>query len=60
MIWDIEDLSKRPPWRVNISNDITSLSNYFITSEGKDLIELLMNVLEKAQKTNSDIYVESR
>ncbi|RYI28803.1 hypothetical protein EVU96_12785 [Bacillus infantis] len=59
VIWDIEDLSKRPPWGVNISNDITNLSNYFITSEGKDLIELLMNALEKGQKTNSDVYIES-
>lgn len=59
VIWDIEDLSKRPPWGDNISKDITNLSNYFITSEGEDLIDILMKALEKGLKTNSDVYIES-
>ena len=59
VIWDIEDLSKRPPWGDNISKDITSLSNYFITSEGEDLIDMLTKALEKGQKTNSDVYIEN-
>jgi hypothetical protein len=28
VVWDIEDLSKQPPWGDKISPDITSLSNY--------------------------------
>ncbi|MET3656330.1 hypothetical protein ABIC55_001414 [Sporosarcina psychrophila] len=59
VIWDIEDLSKRPPWGENISKDISNLSNYFITSEGENLMEMLMKVLEKGQKTNSDVYIEN-
>lgn len=59
VIWDIEDLSKRPPWGDNISKDITNLSNYFVTSEGEDLIGMLMKALEKGLKTNSDVYIES-
>lgn len=59
VIWDIDDLSKSPPWGDNISKDITTLSNYFITSEGEDLIDMLMKALEKGQKTNSDVYIES-
>lgn len=59
VIWDIEDLSKRPPWGNNISRDITNLSNYFITSEGEDLIELLMKALENGMKTNSDVFIET-
>ncbi|QTD39542.1 immunity 70 family protein [Sporosarcina sp. Te-1] len=59
VIWDIDDLSKRPPWGDNISNDITNLSNYFVTSEGEDLINMLMKALEKGKKTNSDVYIES-
>ncbi len=58
VIWDIEDLSKRPPWGDNISKDITNLSNYFITSEGEDLIDILIKALEKGLKTNSDVYIE--
>ena len=59
VIWDIDDLSKSPPWGDNISKDITNLSNYFITSEGEDLIDMLMKALEKGQKTNSDVYIEN-
>lgn len=59
VIWDIDDLSKSPPWGDNISKDITNLSNYFITSEGEDLIDMLMKALEKGKKTNSDVYIES-
>lgn len=58
VIWDIEDLSKRPPWGDNISKDITNLSNYFITSEGKGVIDLLVKALEKGLKTNSDVYID--
>ena len=59
VIWDIDNLSKSPPWGDNISKDITNLSNYFITSEGEDLVDMLMKALEKGQKTNSDVYIES-
>ncbi|MFJ5771359.1 immunity 70 family protein [Psychrobacillus sp. NPDC093180] len=59
VIWDIDDLSKRPPWEDNISKEISNLSNYFITSEGEDLIDMLMKVLRKGLKTNSDVYIEN-
>ncbi|MFC7394272.1 immunity 70 family protein [Scopulibacillus cellulosilyticus] len=59
VVWDIDNLSKNPPWGDNISNDITNLSNYFVTSEGEDLISLLRTALEKGLKTNSDVYIES-
>ena len=29
IIWDIDDLSKEPPWEVPISEEITDLANYF-------------------------------
>lgn len=41
VIWDIEDISKTPPWGDNISDEITDLSNYFVTSDGEDLITIL-------------------
>lgn len=47
VIWDIEDRKKNPPWGNNISPDITNLSNYFVTSTGRDLIGLLTEVLEE-------------
>ena len=52
VVWDIEDKSKQPPWGKNISKDITSLENYFVTSTGRDLITTLLEALEDAvQKT---------
>jgi len=51
-----EDLSKRPPWGDNISSDITSLANYFITNDGKDLIDVLLMAI--GDPLNSKIDVE--
>lgn len=59
VVWDIEDLTKRPPWGNNISNDITDLSNYFVTSEGEDLITIFRHALEKAKEINSPIKIET-
>ena len=59
VIWDIEDLSKQPPWGNNISKDITDLSNYFVTSDGNDFLTILCHALEKAQEVNSEIEIKS-
>jgi len=59
VIWDIEDISKTPPWGDNISDEITDLSNYFVTSDGEDLITILKKALNKALKVKSDIEIES-
>ena len=48
VVWDIENLSKQPPWGTNISSDITDLSNYFVTSSGDDFITVFFHALEKA------------
>ena len=44
-MWYIEDISKQPPWGKNISSDITDLSNYIITSDGRDLISVILMAL---------------
>ncbi|MDR0949324.1 MAG: immunity 70 family protein [Lachnospiraceae bacterium] len=59
VIWDIEDLSKQPPWGNNISKEITDLSNYFVTSDGKDLINVLRSALEKAIALKTSLKIES-
>jgi 2,3-bisphosphoglycerate-dependent phosphoglycerate mutase len=45
VVWDINKRTAVPPWGSNISPEITDLSNYFVTSTGKDLIEVLSNCL---------------
>ncbi|MBE6035975.1 MAG: hypothetical protein E7222_14950 [Clostridiales bacterium] len=59
VIWDIDDLAKQPPWGINISKEITNLSNYFVTSDGKDFISVFSHALEKAKETNSEIEIKS-
>ena len=49
MIWDIEDRAKIPPWGSDISTDVTNLANYFVTSTGRDLIDLLKEALEASR-----------
>lgn len=41
VVWDIEDVSQKPPWGDNISSKVTSLANYFATGDGKTFIEIL-------------------
>ena len=58
VIWDIEDLSLQPPWGNNISDDVTDLSNYFVTSDGRDLIEVILEAFDYALENESDCYIE--
>ena len=59
VVWDIDDLSKRPPWGDNISADITDLSNYFVTNEGEDFIEVLKEALEKTLELKEKLLIEA-
>lgn len=59
VVWDIENLELMPSWGNDISSEITNLSNYFVTSEGEDLITLLSNALNKAKNLNEDICVDT-
>ena len=57
VVWDIENLGARPPWGSNIASDITDLSNYFVTSTGRDLFEVLIECLEAAQRRGIDVLI---
>lgn len=59
VVWDIEDLSKQPPWGANISEEITDLSNYFVTSSGEDLIILLKHALDKAKELKVSLKINT-
>lgn len=59
VIWDIEDLSKQPPWGNEISKDITDLSNYFVTSDGEDFLSVFFRALVKAKENNTSIEIQS-
>ncbi|MDE7429468.1 MAG: immunity 70 family protein [Lachnospiraceae bacterium] len=59
VVWNIEDLSEQPPWGNDISEDITDLSNYFVTSEGEDFISVFLDALETAKEIKSAIEIVS-
>ncbi|MBO0467043.1 immunity 70 family protein [Enterococcus plantarum] len=59
IIWDIENLEKRPPWGNNISKDIKNLSDYFVTSDGENLFDVLNEAMYEAMQENSALEVKS-
>ena len=58
VIWDIEDLSKQPPCGDNISEEISSLGNYFITCDGRDFIEVFFMTLNAAIEIKKDVMIQ--
>lgn len=59
VIWDFEDLSLTPPWGNNITEHITNLSHYFITSSGKDSFEVLLTSFRFALEHGQNVSVKS-
>lgn len=59
VIWDIDDRSLTPPWGDNISDDITDLSNYFVTIEGEDFLSVVAAALDKAQQRNASLKIQT-
>lgn len=59
VIWDIEDRSLMPPWGDHISDSITDLSNYFVTSSGEDLLQVFHSALTKAQQIQVPLCIQS-
>ena len=57
VVWDIKNLSVQPPWETNISDDITDLSNYFVTSDGEDFITIFNHALLKAEELNCELKI---
>ena len=39
--------------------DITDLSNYFVTSDGNDFLTVFSHALEKAKEVNAEIVIKS-
>lgn len=57
VIWDIEDLTKQPPWGNNIANTITNMANYFVTSDGKPLLEVFETALQTSISVKKTIKI---
>lgn len=57
VIWDVDDLTQKPPWGGNISPKVTNLSNYFATSEGKTFFEVLYIAFQVAEEDKCDMVI---
>jgi hypothetical protein len=58
VVWDFENRSAQPPWGAEISPHITSLANYFVTSRGNDLHEVLKAAFAEADDRKTDVTIE--
>lgn len=59
VIWDIEDLSKQPPWRNNISPEIKNLSDYFITCNGENIFDEIIKAFRESKVEKQNVILES-
>jgi Immunity protein 70 len=50
-VWDAEDRSRRPPWGEDIAPEITSLADYFVTEDGRDLLGVLDDAVGYAARS---------
>jgi hypothetical protein len=58
VVWDINNPTACPPWGNEISSVITSLGNYFITADGKDLIYSIIELLQYAHDERQDVTID--
>ena len=58
VVWNIENRVEQPPWGANIAPTITSLGNYFVSCNGRDLFELLEEALGASTEEHQDAFIE--
>jgi Immunity protein 70 len=57
VVWDFENRDAPPPWSEDINAHIVSLGNYFVTSDGKDLFDVLVNAFSESAKSKRDVVI---
>jgi hypothetical protein len=57
VVWDFEDLTKRPPWGPNISPSIDSLATYFWTSDGQELLTVVAEALVHGRRAGTGVSI---
>lgn len=58
VVWDIENRQSVPPWGDDISEHITSLGNYFVSSSGHDVFHVLECVLTASAEEQLDVVLQ--
>ncbi len=57
VVWDMDNLDFPPPWGYDKPEEVIKLSDYYVTSDGKDFLEVFEEVLEKAKNINGNIII---
>lgn len=57
VVWDFEAREARPPWGSDISPDIHSMAQYFVTSDGRSLIHVLEEACDYAAGSSNDLEI---
>ena len=55
IVWDIVDISKKPPWGETISPKVTNLANYFATADGETFIKVIFKSMGVAVEDKYDM-----
>jgi 2,3-bisphosphoglycerate-dependent phosphoglycerate mutase len=58
IVWDFEDREAQPPWGTEVSDSIRSLGNYFVTSDGRDLFDVLANSFSEADRSGQALTLQ--
>ncbi len=57
-VWDHENPQAQPPWGAAITPSISSLASYFVTSDGKDLLDTITNAVQEAAMARRPVLVQ--
>ena len=59
IIWDRYDLSvQTPKWAINPNEEVTTLENYFVTCDGRDLIDVFSKALNTVKVAKEKLVIE--
>ena len=57
VVWDIDNSDVSPPWGSDIAETITSLANYFVTADGRQLIAVMDSALDASARTGKPMRI---
>lgn len=60
IIWDARDLTlKVPEWAINPNDAVMSLAEYYVTEDGRDMIEVFLLALNDSKELSKDLFITS-
>lgn len=57
VVWDLDKPDVTPPWGSDIAETITSLGDYFVTADGRQLIAVMDAALDASVRTGKQVRI---